>query len=148
MWPEGFLELCPSEPGVRGEHCHKIVPPCVCWAPKPLSGKSCLVPIIVRVQGEFGLDSTKLAVCLQWFIRLMEERWLSSQELRISWSRWLVVMLRPRCSAPCHKLTEECRLLIASGEHSRNGLGQLRRVWGLSHSAFNHDWVSYIFLIT
>ena len=61
---------------------------------------------------------------------------------------WLVVMLRLRRSALRHKLTEECRLLIAPCEHGRNGLGQLRRVWWFSHSASNHDWVSYIFLIT
>ena len=63
----------------------------------------------------------------------------------ISRDRWLVVMLRPRRSTLRHKVTEECRLLIAPSEHGRNGLGQLRRVWWLSHSAFNHDWVSYIF---
>ena len=59
-----------------------------------------------------------------------------------------MVMLRPQRSALRHKLTEECRLLIAPSEHGRNGLGQLRRVWWFSHSAFNHDWVNYIFLIT
>ena len=120
MCPEGFLELCPSKPGVRWKHCHMIVPPCACWAPKLLSGKSCLVPIIVLVQGEFGLDSPKPAVCFQRFIRFMEERWLSSQKLWISRSRRLVVMSRLWRSALRHKLTEECRLLIAPSEHGRN----------------------------
>ena len=77
--------------------------------------------------------------------------------------------LRPRRSALLHELTEECGLLVAPGEHGRNGLGQLRRVrWfslvapgehgrnGLgqlrrvrwfSHSAFNHDKVSSIIRI-
>jgi hypothetical protein len=147
MRSEGFLELFPSETSVRGEHCHMIIPPCACWAPKLLSGKSCLVPIIVLVQGEFGLDSPKPAVCLQRFIRFMEERWLSSQKLWISRSRRLMVMSRLRRSALRHELTEECRLLIAPSEHGRNGLGQLRRVRWFSHSAFNHDEVSSIIQI-
>ena len=59
-----------------------------------------------------------------------------------------MVMVRSRRSALLHELTEECGLLVAPGEHGRNGLGQLRRVRWVSHSAFNHDRVSYIFLIT
>ena len=128
---ESLLELSSSEPGVRGEHCHMILPLGARGTPQLLGCQSCFIPIIVWVQGEFGQDSPKPAVCLQWFIRLMEERWLSGQKLRISRSRWLVVMFRQRRSALRHKLTEE-----------------LRRVWWLSHSAFNHDWISYIFLIT
>ena len=55
------------------------------------------------------------------------------------------MMLMPLRSALLHNLLEKCRLLIASGEHGRNGLGQIRRVRWSSHSAFNHDWISYIF---
>ena len=58
---------------------------------------------------------------------------------------WLVVMLVPLRSALLNNLPEECRLLVASGEHDRNGIGQIRRVRGCCHSALNHDWISYIF---
>ena len=46
-----------------------------------------------------------------------------------------------------HELTEKCGLLVAPGEHGRNGLGQLKRVRWFSHSAFNHDEVSSIIQI-
>jgi hypothetical protein len=77
----------------------------------------------------------------------MEQQWLNSQKLRVSGSKWLVVMLRSRRSALLHELTEECGLLVAPGEHGHNGLGQLRRVRWFSHSAFNHDEVSSIIQI-
>ena len=92
--------------------------------PQLLGCQSCFIPIVVWVQGKLGLDSPKPAVRLQRFIRLVEERGLSSQKLRISRSRWLVVMFVPLRSALLHNLLEECRPLIASGEHGRNGLGQ------------------------
>ena len=47
-----------------------------------------------------------------------------------------------------NNLPEECRLLVAFGEHGRNGLSQIWRVRGCCHSAFKHDWISYIFFIT
>jgi len=146
--PENFFELCPSEPSVRREHSHVILPPCARGTPQLLGCQSCFIPIIVRVQGEFGLDGPKPIVHFQWFIRLMEERWLCGQKLRVSRSRWLVVMFKPRRSALRHKLTEECRLLIVPSEHGRNGLSQFKSVRWVGHSAFNHDWISYIFMIT
>ena len=148
MRPECFFELGPGEPSALGEHGHVIVPPSACGAPELLGCKSCLLPIIVQVQGELGLDGPELAICFQRLIRLMEERWLGSQKLRVSRSRWRVVMFMPLCSALLHNLPEECHLLIASGEHGRNGLSQIGRVRRPCHSAFNHDWISYIFLIT
>ena len=72
---------------------------------------------------------------------------LSTQKLLISRNRWWVVLLRLRHSALLRDLTEGRCLLIASGEHGGNGLGQLRRVRWFSHSAFNHDRVSYIFFL-
>ena len=60
-----------------------IVPPSACGTPELLGCKSCLVPIIVRVQGELGLDGSEPAICFQWLIRLMEERWLGVQKLLI-----------------------------------------------------------------
>jgi len=142
---ESLLELSPSEPSVRRKQCHMILPPCARGTSQLLSCQSSFIPIIVRVQGEFGLYGPKPTVRLQWLIRFMEQRGLSSQKLRVARSRWLVVMVRPRRSALLHELTEECGLLVAPGEHGRNGLGQLRRIWWFSHSAFNHDWISYIF---
>ena len=68
MCSKGVLELRPAESS---------------RAPKLLSGKSCLVPIIVRMQGEFGLYGPEPAICFQWLIRLMEERWLGVQKLLI-----------------------------------------------------------------
>jgi len=146
--PESFFKLCSSKPSVRREHGHVILPPCARGTPQLLGCQSCFIPIIVRVQGEFGLDGPKPTVRFQWLIRLMEERWLCGQKLRVSRSRWLVVMFRPRHSALVHDLTEERRLLVSSGEHGRNGQSQIRRVRGCCHSAFNHDWISPMILIT
>ena len=145
---ESLLELSSSEPGVCGEHCYMILPPCARGTPQLLGCQSCFISIIVWVQCKLGLDGPEPTVCLQWLIRFMKQRWLSSQKLRVSRSRWLVVMLKPRRSALLHELTKKCSLLIAPGEHGRNGPGQLRRVRWFSHAAFNHDWISYIFLIT
>ena len=63
MCSKGVLELRPGELGARRKYSHMIVPPCACWAPKLLSGKSCLIPIIVLVQGEFELYGPELAIC-------------------------------------------------------------------------------------
>ena len=144
MWPKCFFKLGLGEPSALGKHGHVIVPPSACGAPELLGCKSCLVPIIVRVQGELGLDGPEPAICFQWLIRLMEERWLGSQKLRVSWNRWQVMMFKPLRSALLHNLPEECRLLVASGEHGRNCLGQIRRVRGCYHSVFNHDKISSI----
>ena len=140
MRPECFLKLGPGEPSALREHGPVIVPPSACGTPELLGCKSCLVPIIVRVQGELRLDGPEPA------ISLMEEWWLGVQKLFIPRDSWLVVMLMPLCSALLNNLPDECRLLIASGEHGRNGLGQIRRVRGCCHTSFNHDWISYIFL--
>ena len=140
--PESFFKLGPGEPSALGKHSHVIVPPNACGAPELLGCKSCLVPIIVRVLGELGLDGPEPAICFQWLIRLMEERCLGAQKLLISRDSWLVVMLMPLRSALLNNLPEECRLLVASGEHGRTGLGQNRRVRGCCHSAFNHDRIS------
>ena len=142
MCPESLLELCLGEPSADGKHGHLIVPPSACGTPELLGCKSCIVPIIVWVQGE--LDSPEPAICFQWLIRLMEERWLGVQKLLIPRDSWMVVMLMPLRSALLNNLPEECRLLVASGEHGRNGLGQIRRVRGCCHSAFNHDKISSI----
>ena len=130
-----------------GTHGHVIVPPSACGTPELLGCKSCLVPIIVRVQGEHELDGPEPAIYFQWLIRLMEERWLGVQKLLIPKDSWLVVMLMPLRSALLNNLPEECRLLVASGEHGSNGLGQIRRVRGCCHSAFNHDKISSIIRI-
>ena len=122
MCSKGVLELRPGESGVRWKHSHMIVPLCACRAPELLSYKSCLVPIIVRVQSELGLNGPEPAICFQWLICLVKQWRLSAQKLLISRDSWLVVMLRPLRSALLHNLPEECRLLIASGEHGRNGL--------------------------
>ena len=55
-----------------------------------------------------------------------------------------MVMLMPLRSALLNNLLDECRLLVASGEYGRNGLGQIRRVRWFSHSAFNRDKISSI----
>src|SRR6185503_10904101 len=123
MRSEGVLELRPGEPSARREHGHVIVPPRACRTPELLGCKSRLVPILVRVQGELGLYGPEPTIRLQWLARFLEEWWLSSQELWISRSRRLVVMFRLRRSTLRHKLTEECRLLIAPSEHGRDGLG-------------------------
>ena len=128
MRSEGVFELRPGEPSARREHGHVIVPPRACRTPELLGCKSCLVPIIVRVQGELGLYGPEPIVRLQWFIRFMKKRWLSTQKLLISRDGWLVVMFGPLCSALLHNLPKKCRLLVPSGEHSRNGLDQIRRV--------------------
>ena len=116
--------------------------------PELLSCKSCLVVVIVGVQGELGLDGPEPTIRLQGLIRFMKKRGLSTQKLLISRNRWLVGMFRSQHSALLHDLTEERRLLVSSGEHGRNGLSQIRRVRWVCHSAFHHDWVSYIILIT
>ena len=41
---------------------------------------------------------------------------------------------------------EQTALLREIVEHGRNGLGQIRRVRWACHSAFNHDWISYMIL--
>ena len=87
MCPESLLELCPGEPSALGKHGHMIVPPGAGGTPELLGCKSCLVPIIVRVQGELGLDGPEPAICLRWLIGFVEQRRLSSQKLRISRSR-------------------------------------------------------------
>ena len=148
MCPKCFFKLGPGEPSALGEHGHVIVLPSACGAPELLGCKSCLVPIIVRVQGEFGLDGPEPTICFQWLICFAKQRRLSAQKLLISRDSWLVVMFKPLCSALLHNLLKECRLLVASGEHGRNGLGQIRRVRWVCHSAFNHDWINYIFLVT
>jgi len=137
--PECFLELCPGEPSALGEHGHVIVPPGACGTPELLGCKSCLVPIIVRVQSELGLNGPEPAICFQWLICFVEQWRLSAQKLFISGDSGLVVMFMPLRSALLHNLPEECRLLIASGEHGRNGLSQIGRVREPCHSAFNHD---------
>jgi len=114
-----------------------IVPPCACRAPKLLGCKSCLVVVTIGVQGELGLYGPEPAIGLQWLIRFMKKRWLSTQKLLISRNRRLVVMFKPLRSALLHNLTEECRLLVASGEHGRNGLSQIRRVRRVCHSDRN-----------
>ena len=134
MGPERCLEFCPGKPSTRREHGHMVIPPCACGTPELLSRKPCLVVVIVGVQSELGL--------------VMKKRWLSAQKLLIYRDRWLGVMFRPRRSALLHDLTEECRLLVAPGKNGRNGLSQIRGVRWVCHSAFNHDWVSYIILIT
>ena len=68
MHPECFLKLGPGEPSALEEHGHVIVPPGACGTPELLGYKSCLVPIIVRVQGEFGLYGTEPAVGFQRLI--------------------------------------------------------------------------------
>src|SRR6185437_15900528 len=93
----------------------------------------------VGVKRELGLYGLKPAVGLQRLVGLVKQRRLGPQELLVSRKRWLVVRLRPRRSALLHELTEVCGLLVAPGEHGRNGLGQLRRNRWFSHSAFNHD---------
>ena len=145
---ESLLELSPSEPGVRGEHCHMILPPYACGTPQLLGCQSCFIPIIVWVQGKLGLDSPKPAICFQWLIYFVKQRRLSAQKLLISRDSRLVVMFMPLRSALLHNLPEECRLFVSSGEHGRNGLGQIRRVRWACHSAFNYGWICYIFLIT
>ena len=119
MRSKGVLELRPGEPSARREHGHVIVPPCACGTPELLGCKSRLVPILVRVQGELGLYGPEPTIRLQWLVRFMEERWLSSQKLWISRSRRLVVLSRLRRSALRHKLTKECRLLVAPGKNGR-----------------------------
>ena len=124
-----------------------ILPPCARGTPQLLGCQSCFIPIIVWVQCKLGLDGPEPAICFQWLIRPMEERWLGVQKLLIPRDSWLVVMLMPLCSALLNNLPEECRLLVASGEHGCNGLGQIRRVRGCCHSAFNHDKISSIIQI-
>ena len=92
MRSEGVLELRPGELSARREHGHVIVPPRACGTPELLSCKSCLVVVIVGVQGELGLDGPEPAICFQWLIRLMEEWWLGVQKLLIPRDSWLVVM--------------------------------------------------------
>src|SRR6185503_10878340 len=125
MGPERCLDFCPGKPSTRREHGHMVIPPCACGTPELLSCKSCLVIVIVGVQGELGLNGPEPTVCLQWLIRLMNKWWLSTQKLLISRNRWLVVLFRPRHSALLHDLTEERRLLVAPRKHGRNGLGQI-----------------------
>ena len=60
----------------------------------------------------------------------MEQWRLSAQKLLISRDSGLVVMFMPLRSALLHNLPEECRLLIVSGVHGRNGLSQIGRVRG------------------
>ena len=148
MCPESFLELCPGEPSALGKHGHVIVPPSECRTPELLGCKSCLVPIIVRVQSELGLNGPELAICFQWLICFVLQWRFSAQKLLISRHSGLLVMFMPLRSALLHNLPEECRLFVSSGEHGRNGLGQIKRVRWACHSAFNHDWIRYIFLIT
>ena len=153
MCPESFFELCPGEPSASREHGHVIVPPCACRTLELLSYKSCLVIVIVWVQSELGLNGPKRAAGFQWFIRLMKKLWLGSQKLRVPRNRQRVVNFRPRHCPLLHKLTEECRLLITPSEYSRNGLNQIGWWRWVSratvrHSAFNHDWISHIILIT
>ena len=136
---ECFFKLYPGEPDTFREHGHVIVPPGACGTPELLGFKSCLVPIIVRVQSELGLNGPELAICFQWLICFVEQWRLSVQKLLISRDSRLVVMLMLLRSALLNNLPEECRLLVASGEHGGNGLGQIRRVRGCCHSAFNHD---------
>ena len=143
---ECFSKMCPGEPGTFREHGHVIVPPGTCGTPELLGCKSCLVPIIVRVQSELGLNGPEPAICFQWLICFVEQWWLSVQKLLISRNSRLVVMLMPLRSALLHNLSKECHLLVSSGEHGRNGLGQIRRVRWARHSAFNHDWISYMIL--
>jgi len=139
MGLERCLELCPGKPSTRREHGHMVIPPCACGTPELLSCKSYLVIVIVGVQGELGLNDPEPTVRLQWLIRFMKKRGLSTQKLLISRNRWLVVLFRPWHSGLLHDLTKERRLLVSSGEHGRNGLSQIRRVRGCCHSAFNHD---------
>ena len=147
MCSECVLELRPGEPSARREHGHVIVPPSACRAPELLSCKPCVVPIIVRVQSELRLNGLEPTICFQWLICFVKQWRLGAQKLLISRDGWLVVMFGPLCSALLHNLPKKCRLLVPSGEHSCNGLDQIRRVRWVCHSAFNHDWISYIFLI-
>ena len=78
MCPESLLELCPGEPSAGGKHGHMIVPPGACGTPELLGFKSCLVPIIVWVQGEFGLYGPEPAICFQWLIGFVEQQRLGA----------------------------------------------------------------------
>ena len=122
MRPEYFLKLGPGEPSALGKHGHVIVPPSACGTPELLGCKSCLVPIILRVQGELGLDGPEPAICFQWLIRLMESGGWVAKNSGYPGAGGGVVMFMPLRSALLHNLLEECRLLIASGEHGRKGL--------------------------
>ena len=139
MCPEIFFELCPGKPSASREHVHVIVPPCACRTPELLGCKSHLVPILVWVLGELGPYGPEPTIRLQWLIRFMKKRWLSTQKLLISRDKRLLMRFRPLRSALLHNLLEECRLLVASGEHGRNGLSQIRRIRWVCYSAFNHD---------
>ena len=72
MRSEGVLELRSGESSARREHGHVIIPPRACGTPELLGCKSCLVPILVRVQGELGLYGPEPTIRLQWLIRFMK----------------------------------------------------------------------------
>ena len=72
--PECFFKLGPGEPSALGEHGHVIVPPSAYGTPELLGCKSCIVPIIVRVQGEFGLYGPEPAIWFQWLIGFVKQR--------------------------------------------------------------------------
>ena len=78
MCPESLLELCPGEPSAGGKHGHVILPPSACGTPELLGCKSYLVPIIVQVQGELGLDGPEPAIYFQWLIGFVEQRRLGA----------------------------------------------------------------------
>ena len=128
---ECFSKLCPGEPGTFREHGHLIIPPGTCGTPELLGCKSYLVPIIVRVQSEPGLNGPEPAICFQWLIYFVEQWRLSAQKLLISGDSGLLVMFMPLRSALLHNLLKECHLLVSSGEHGRNGLSQIRRARGV-----------------
>ena len=65
MCSKGVLELRPGELSARRKHSHMIVPPCAYWIPELLSCKSCLIIVIVGVQGELGLYGSEPAICFQ-----------------------------------------------------------------------------------